>query len=98
MPSEVLLEGRKIAKTVYEAVGCTGFARMDFFLKPDNTWVLNEVNPIPGCTPTSVYPVIWKAEGVSMNEVVDRLIIAGLHRKRYIDRRLRPPLKPPIEL
>lgn len=98
MPKEVLERGKVIAKTVYEAVGCTGLARIDFFLKPDGSWVLNEVNPIPGCTPTSVYPVIWNSEGVTMQEVIDRVIIAGLHRKRYHERHLRPPLKPPVEL
>jgi len=98
MPPEVLARGKEIAKTVYHAVGCMGLARIDFFLKDDGTWVLNEVNPMPGCTPTSVYPVIWKSENVLMNEVVDRVIIAGLHRKRYHDRHLRPPVKPPVEL
>lgn len=98
MPPEVLARGKEIAKTVYRAVGCMGLARLDFFLKADGTWVLNEVNPLPGCTPTSVYPVIWKSEGVPMHEVVDRVIVAGLHRKRYQDRHLRPPVKPPIQL
>jgi UDP-N-acetylmuramate--alanine ligase len=98
MPPEVLARGKEIAKTVYHAVGCMGLARIDFFLKDDGTWVLNEVNPMPGCTPTSVYPLIWKSEGVSISEVVNRVIIAGLHRKRYHDRRLRPPVKPPALL
>jgi len=88
MPPEVLARGKEIATTVYHATRCMGLARIDFFLKPDGTWVLNEVNPMPGCTPTSVYPLIWKSEGVSMTEVVDRVIIAGLHRKRYHDRHL----------
>jgi UDP-N-acetylmuramate--alanine ligase len=98
MPTEVLERGRQIAKAVYEAVGCTGFARIDFFLKDDGTWVLNEINPIPGFTPTSVYPEIWIAEGVPLSQVVDRVIIAGLHRKRYLDRHLRPPKQPPVQL
>ena len=90
LPPEVLARGKEIAKIVYHATRCMGLARIDFFLKQDETWVLNEVNPMPGCTPTSVYPLIWKSEGVSMTEVVDRVIIAGLHRKRYHDRHLRP--------
>lgn len=96
LPPHILAKGREIATTVYKAVGCTGLARIDFFLKPEGTWVLNEVNPIPGCTPTSVYPLIWQAEGVPMNALIDRLIIAGLHRHRYCNRRLRPPPKPPV--
>ncbi|HEX4839378.1 MAG TPA: UDP-N-acetylmuramate--L-alanine ligase [Rhabdochlamydiaceae bacterium] len=98
MPLEVLARGKVIALKVYHAVGCTGLARIDFFLKSDGTWVLNEVNPMPGFTPTSVYPVIWKSEDVPMNEVIDRMIIAGLHRHRYYDRHLRPPAKPPVDL
>jgi UDP-N-acetylmuramate--alanine ligase len=98
MPPEVLARGKACALKVYHAVGCTGLARIDFFLKPDGTWVLNEVNPIPGFTPTSVYPVIWKSEGIPLSEVIDRVVIAGLHRHRYHERHLRPPAKPPIEL
>jgi UDP-N-acetylmuramate--alanine ligase len=95
LPADVLAKGKEIATTVYKAVGCTGLARIDFFLKPDGTWVMNEVNPIPGFTPTSVYPLIWKTEGMPIEALMDRLIISGLHRYRYCHRRLRPPVKPP---
>ncbi len=95
---EILQKGRQIAETVYRAVGCSGLARIDFFLDPDGTWILNEVNPMPGFTPMSVYPAIWKAEGLTMSEVVDRVVIASLHRSRSQHRHLRPPEKPPVEL
>lgn len=95
---EILRKGREIAETVYRAVGCSGLARIDFFLDPDGTWILNEVNPMPGFTPMSVYPAIWKAEGLTMPEVVDRVMIASLHRFRSQQRHLRPPEKPPINL
>lgn len=98
LPPEVLKNGRQIAETVYRVVGCSGLARIDFFLKDDGTWVLNEVNPMPGFTPMSVYPAIWRAEGLTMREVVDKVIIASLHRSRSHRRHLRPPEKPPVEL
>ena len=98
MPSEVLKEGRKIAEAVYRAVGCSGLARIDFFLSPDGTWILNEVNPMPGMTPMSVYPAIWKAEGWTMEKVLDQVIISSLHRSRFHQRHLRPPEKPPVNL
>lgn len=98
LPPEVLQQGRQIAETVYRAVGCSGLARIDFFLDSDGTWILNEVNPMPGFTPMSVYPAIWKAEGVTMTEVADRVVIASLHRYRSHQRHLRPPEKPPVEL
>lgn len=87
---EVLAAGRKAAERVYKALDCSGLARIDFFLKSDGTWVLNEVNPMPGCTPTSVYPKFWPAEGISLTTVVDRIVISGFHRKRYQERRLMP--------
>ena len=98
LPPEIVKKGREVAETVYRAVGCTGLARIDFFLDPDGTWILNEVNPMPGFTPMSVYPAIWKAEGLTMEEVVSRVIIASLHRCRSHQRHLRLPEKPPIEL
>jgi UDP-N-acetylmuramate--alanine ligase len=98
LPLDVLQSGRLVAETVYRAVGCCGLARIDFFLDPDGTWILNEVNPMPGLTPMSVYPVIWQAEGLNRTEVVDRIIIASLHRTRSHKRHLRPPEKPPVQL
>lgn len=98
LPPGVLEEGRKIAETVYRATGCSALARIDFFLTPDNTWVLNEVNPMPGFTPMSVYPAIWKAEGYQMSDVHDLVIIASLHRYRSQQRHLKLPDKPPIQL
>ncbi len=98
LPPEILKKGREIAEAVYRAVGCSGLARIDFFLEDDGTWVLNEVNPMPGLTPMSVYPAIWRAEGLTMREVVDKVIIASLHRSRSHKRHLRPPEKPPVEL
>lgn len=95
---EILKKGREIAETVYRAVGCSGLARIDFFLEDDGTWVLNEVNPMPGLTPMSVYPAIWRAEGLKMREVIDKVIIASLHRSRSHKRHLRPPEKPPVDL
>jgi UDP-N-acetylmuramate--alanine ligase len=92
LPEKILQEGKKAAEVVYRALDCTGLARIDFFLKADGTWVLNEVNPMPGFTPTSVYPQFWPAEGIEREMLVDRLVIAGLNRKRYQDRRLKPPV------
>lgn len=91
MPPEVLQKGRRAAQTVYRATGCSSLARIDFFLKEDGEWILNEVNPMPGLTPMSVYPAIWKAEGMQMAEVIDQVIIASLHRSRLHQKHLRPP-------
>lgn len=91
LPLDVLTKGKQIAEKAYRVSGCTGIARIDFFLKDGRTWILNEINPMPGLTPTSAYPKIMAAEGISMPEVVDRLVVGALHRKRYQERRLKPP-------
>lgn len=87
---EVKEKGREIAKTIYKVLGCTGLARVDFFLRNDGSWIFNEINPMPGCTPNSAYPIMWKAEGLEFKEVVDRLIISGLYRHRYLQKTLQP--------
>jgi len=91
LPPQIHREGKKIAEQVYRIAGCTGIARIDFFLRPDGTWVLNEINPMPGLTPTSAYPKIMGAEGIPMPLVIDKIVISGLHRQRYQNRHLKVP-------
>lgn len=59
------------------ALGCRGLARVDFFLAGDRL-VVNEVNTMPGFTPTSMYPRMWAAAGVDYAALVARLIDAAL--------------------
>ena len=47
---------------------------------------LNEINPLPGCTPTSAFPRMCEANGISGKELVDRLIVYAHDRKRRNDR------------
>ncbi len=65
---------RETAKIIYKALGCTGFARVDMFLTPDDRIVFNEVNTIPGFTSHSRYPSMMKGIGLSFPEVLDKLI------------------------
>lgn len=54
--------------------------RADFFLTEDGSFVINEINTLPGFTPISMYPRMWQESGVSYQELVDRLIQAALTR------------------
>jgi D-alanine-D-alanine ligase len=65
---------RRLALLAFAALDCAGLARVDFFLQPDGSLVLNEVNTRPGFTPVSMYPRMWAATGVAYPELVDRLI------------------------
>ncbi len=69
---------QETAKAVYRALGCTGLARVDLFLTENETVILNEVNTLPGLTSYSRYPRMMAAAGLSLREVLDRVIaLAG---------------------
>lgn len=65
------------AVTMFEALGCAGVARMDFFLT-DAGPVLNEVNTMPGMTAASQVPRMFQAAGVAYPELVSRLVQAAM--------------------
>lgn len=65
---------QETAKTIYRVLGCSGFARVDMFLRPDGEIVFNEVNTIPGFTSHSRYPNMMKGIGLSFPEMLDKLM------------------------
>ncbi|MGZ4466465.1 MAG: D-alanine--D-alanine ligase family protein [Nocardioides sp.] len=80
IPDEVATRLRALAAQAFEAVGCEGLARVDFFVFPDGSLVVNEINTMPGFTPTSMYPQMWAASGLDYPALVDRLIRLALQR------------------
>ncbi len=68
------------AKKIYKILGCTGFARVDMFLTPDQRIVFNEVNTIPGFTSHSRYPNMMKEIGLPFEELLTKLIELGMNR------------------
>ena len=65
---------QETARTVYRALGCRGFARVDRFLDAQGRIVFNEVNTIPGFTAHSRYPSMMKAAGLSLQEILTAVI------------------------
>lgn len=65
---------QQAARTIYRALGCAGFARVDMFLTPEGELVFNEVNTIPGFTAHSRYPNMMKGIGLSFGDVLERLL------------------------
>ncbi|MFS3128896.1 D-alanine--D-alanine ligase family protein [Nocardioides sp. Bht2] len=80
LPDAIVARVQELSVGVFEAMGCEGLARVDFFLMPDGSLVVNEINTMPGFTPTSMYPRMWAASGVSYPELVERLIALALAR------------------
>jgi D-alanine---(R)-lactate ligase len=69
---------QETAKTLYRVLGCRGLSRVDMFLKEDRTVVLNEVNTLPGMTAYSRYPRMMAAAGLSLADVIDRIVSLAL--------------------
>ncbi|MCX4746600.1 D-alanine--D-alanine ligase [Kitasatospora sp. NBC_01287] len=80
LTEEETAEIRRLSLAAFEALGCEGLARVDFFLLTDGRFVVNEINTLPGFTPISAYPKMWEATGVPYPELIDRLLQAALRR------------------
>ena len=78
MPARIDTETEKriqdTAASIYRTLGCSGFARVDMFLRPDGKIIFNEVNTIPGMTAHSRYPNMMKGIGLSFEAMLDKLI------------------------
>ena len=74
IPEDKARQIREAAATVYRALGCRGFARVDLFLTPAGEIVFNEVNTIPGVTEHSRFPGMMKQAGLSFPEVVNTAV------------------------
>jgi D-alanine-D-alanine ligase len=69
-----------LALRAFRALEASGLGRIDFFLSPDGTFYVNEINTIPGFTSISMYPKLWEASGIPPRELVTRLIDLALGR------------------
>lgn len=70
-------EIREKAALIYRLLGCSGFARVDFFLRKDGTLFFNEINTIPGFTLHSRFPGMMQAAGMSFPDVIRFLLEGG---------------------
>jgi D-alanine-D-alanine ligase len=71
---------RELAARVFTAIGGTGLARCDFFVRDDGDVLVNEINTIPGFTSTSVFAKLFEADGVPYPELCDRLVRLAVER------------------
>ncbi len=86
IPEKISNQIREAAVTAFEALGCEGLARVDFFLTNDNELLINELNTMPGFTNTSVFPMLWQASGLSYTALITQLINSALQRNRGVVR------------
>ncbi len=76
---EIAKQIQKVAIQSCRALNIFGFARVDFFLeKHSNKVFLNEINTIPGFTSKSMFPMLWKASGLNIDQLVAKLVDISL--------------------
>lgn len=80
LTAEQVREVQRLSVATFEALECSGLARVDFFLRPNGEWLINEINTLPGFTAISMYPKLWAASGVQPRELLTRLIDLALAR------------------
>lgn len=79
IPDDQLELVRSTAVKAYQAMGCEGLSRVDFFVTAEEV-LINEINTIPGFTSISMYPKMWETTGIPYPELIDILIELGMER------------------
>ncbi|KMY46005.1 D-alanine--D-alanine ligase [Bacillus sp. FJAT-27916] len=84
IPAEITEEEyanlKEMAIKAYKALDCSGLVRADFFLTAEGKAYINEVNTMPGFTPFSMFPLLWKHTGVEYPQLIEKLIQLALDR------------------
>jgi D-alanine-D-alanine ligase len=81
IPSAAASRVRSLACAAFDAIDCEGLARVDFFYTPSGEVVVNEINTMPGMTPTSGFPMMWAASGLPLPQLIDRIITTALAKR-----------------
>lgn len=84
LEADVSAKVQQQAIKAFKALDCKGLARVDFFVskKAPHDIIINEVNTLPGFTPISMYPQLWKQSGLSYQELVNQLIELAFEEHR----------------
>lgn len=80
VPAEVEKKLEDMAIRAFKVLDCSGLVRADFFVTADNEVLINEVNTMPGFTPTSMFPLLWQNSGVTYESLINELIELALER------------------
>ena len=88
IPAEVTKEEyeqmKEMAVRAFKALDCSGLVRADFFLTKDGKAFINEVNTMPGFTPFSMFPLLWKHTGLEYPQLIERLV--QLAKERHAEK------------
>ena len=74
VPQSIREQVREYTRILADALGTRHLSRFDFFLSSDKRIIFNEVNTLPGFTPTSMYAKLIENAGVPPRELVRELL------------------------
>ncbi len=77
---ETYVEMKGLAIKAFKAIDGSGLVRADFFLTKEGELIINEVNTMPGFTPFSMFPLLWKHAGVEYPVLIETLVDLALQR------------------
>ncbi|WP_071458892.1 D-alanine--D-alanine ligase [Bacillus massilinigeriensis] len=80
MPAEKYEELKEMAIKAYKALDCSGLVRADFFMDKEGRILINEVNTMPGFTPFSMFPLMWKHTGLEYPKLIEKLVDLAIER------------------
>ena len=86
LPAGVETKIQSSALTAFNAAGCEGLARVDFFYSTSDEVIINEINTMPGFTPLSVYPKLIEKSGINYQQLITTLIQSAQARSASITR------------
>ena len=81
LPAAAAEQVRTLACAAFDAIGCEGLARVDFFYSSAGEVIVNEINTMPGMTPSSGFPMMWAATGLPLPVLIDRIIGTALAKR-----------------
>jgi D-alanine-D-alanine ligase len=81
IPDAAAARVQSLACAAFDAIGCEGLARVDFFYTAGGEVIVNEINTMPGMTPTSGFPLMWAASGLPLPQLIDRIITTALAKR-----------------
>jgi len=82
IPKATVRRIQQMAIQAFQSIDGSGLSRVDFFLRPDGSLLLNEINTLPGLTDVSGFPKMWTASGLPFPQVIDQLIELAIERHR----------------
>jgi D-alanine-D-alanine ligase len=86
LPEGAAAKIQQAAVKAFKLAGCEGLARIDFFYSNEGEIIINEINTMPGFTPTSAYPKLIEKSGINYQQLITKLLQTAQNRSSSITR------------